>query len=377
MAIPVQCQCGKKFSAKPELAGKKARCPACKSTLTVPKAEAPKTAAKKQSANAKKTTTSDGQIEVKCQCGARFGAGTHLAGKKVACPKCKSPIQIPDGKKVEKKPVSNPAAASKETINVRCKCGARFAAGVHLAGKRVACPKCKQPIAVEVGIKSVPEPAPEPTLIPVEPEPEIAAPEPFALGVVETADLSHSPAPAAPDTGFDDIFASADEFAASAPAFAPVALPAAAPASVFRPTKTGRSGPQWSFGTWMIIAVVIFSIIPYFLGGMAIVAGLISPTLGSIFGMVFGLYIVLYIALVVIGSIVCMFMVMSELWNDGQEMVVVLCFLLGLAPCTFVCGWLYGADRTVMIIWSVLMGPFLIICVLSLCLQTMAKSAGF
>lgn len=34
-------------------------------------------------------------IEIRCQCGKRLKAPDHLAGKKVSCPGCKAPIQVP------------------------------------------------------------------------------------------------------------------------------------------------------------------------------------------------------------------------------------------------------------------------------------------
>lgn len=36
-----------------------------------------------------------GPIPVACRCGQRFAAPPNLAGKQVACPKCRSPIQVP------------------------------------------------------------------------------------------------------------------------------------------------------------------------------------------------------------------------------------------------------------------------------------------
>lgn len=40
MPIPVSCSCGKSFRVTDEYAGKRAKCPACGTGLTVPKAEA-------------------------------------------------------------------------------------------------------------------------------------------------------------------------------------------------------------------------------------------------------------------------------------------------------------------------------------------------
>jgi hypothetical protein len=36
MTIPVTCDCGRKLRAKPELAGRRVKCPACGGALVVP-----------------------------------------------------------------------------------------------------------------------------------------------------------------------------------------------------------------------------------------------------------------------------------------------------------------------------------------------------
>ena len=41
MAIPVTCQCGKKYQAKDELAGRQLKCPACGQILVVPQSHSP------------------------------------------------------------------------------------------------------------------------------------------------------------------------------------------------------------------------------------------------------------------------------------------------------------------------------------------------
>ena len=74
MSIPVRCQCGAAFSARPELAGKQMNCPQCKGQFTVPAGE---------------------PIRVACQCGQAFKAKPQLAGKQVRCPSCKQAIAIP------------------------------------------------------------------------------------------------------------------------------------------------------------------------------------------------------------------------------------------------------------------------------------------
>jgi hypothetical protein len=82
MTIPVACTCGKRFRAKPELAGKRVRCPSCQSPIQIPSAE---TAA-----------PASPPIAVTCQCGQRFRAPAHLAGKRVKCSVCQQPISVPD-----------------------------------------------------------------------------------------------------------------------------------------------------------------------------------------------------------------------------------------------------------------------------------------
>jgi len=41
MPIPVTCQCGKRFAAKDELAGRRLKCPACGEAISVPAPHAP------------------------------------------------------------------------------------------------------------------------------------------------------------------------------------------------------------------------------------------------------------------------------------------------------------------------------------------------
>lgn len=84
MSLIARCQCGKSFQAKPELAGKRVKCPACGQVIQVPRPPATDSAG---GAAAK--------IAVACRCGSRFQAQPQLAGKQVACPSCKQPLTIP------------------------------------------------------------------------------------------------------------------------------------------------------------------------------------------------------------------------------------------------------------------------------------------
>ena len=110
----------------------------------------------------------------------------HLAGKAVACPKCKQPLKIPAAnqsaqgasqqavKQQAPAAAKQPAATGGEKIAAQCQCGAKFAAPPNLAGRKVACPKCKQPVQIPAA-KQAPAkptaPAQAPAKKPAEPEP--------------------------------------------------------------------------------------------------------------------------------------------------------------------------------------------------------------
>ncbi len=54
-------------------------------------------------------------IAVACQCGQRFAAPPHLAGKRVACPACKNPIQVPSAGAARPSPAAPSAPAPANT----------------------------------------------------------------------------------------------------------------------------------------------------------------------------------------------------------------------------------------------------------------------
>jgi hypothetical protein len=85
MSIVAKCGCGKSFKAKPELAGRRVKCPACGQAIQIPDAQPVPAASESPSST----------IAVTCQCGQSFKAPEKLAGKQVACPACKNPLSIP------------------------------------------------------------------------------------------------------------------------------------------------------------------------------------------------------------------------------------------------------------------------------------------
>jgi hypothetical protein len=143
MPIVVACQCGQRFAARDDLAGQTMRCPACGGSLTVPGAAA---------APAPAAAAPVSPLVVACSCGQRFAARPDLAGKTVPCPSCGQPLVVGQAPTAAKPAAKAPApaapAAAAQPIVVTCQCGARFAARPDLAGKRVACPTCKQPLTI-------------------------------------------------------------------------------------------------------------------------------------------------------------------------------------------------------------------------------------
>lgn len=88
MAIPIRCKCGKQFSAPDKLAGKRVKCPGCETPLAIPSAAPP----------APTAGGSDAKILTRCTCGNSFQAPAKFAGKMVRCPGCKEPLRVPAGK---------------------------------------------------------------------------------------------------------------------------------------------------------------------------------------------------------------------------------------------------------------------------------------
>src|SRR5438093_7627339 len=124
MTLKFSCpHCRKASRVKEELAGKKAKCPACQQVLTIP------TVARSSSpTSAKSTTESDLEAQ----------ALAALAEQS------KSP--------------SSPAPASTKTIDFQCSfCDEKISLSADLAGKRAPCPECRRIIKVPLLEKSEPK----------------------------------------------------------------------------------------------------------------------------------------------------------------------------------------------------------------------------
>jgi DNA-directed RNA polymerase subunit RPC12/RpoP len=99
MSIKVACQCGKRFTAPPQLAGKSASCPSCGSKIVIAAAPAqpvtsPATARPAPPRANVPSNAGDGLV-ASCRCGQQFKAPSQLAGQQVPCPVCQQPILIP------------------------------------------------------------------------------------------------------------------------------------------------------------------------------------------------------------------------------------------------------------------------------------------
>jgi uncharacterized membrane protein YhaH (DUF805 family) len=100
MTITASCQCGKTFRVPEKFAGKRIKCSSCGEPLSVPAASpstsstaATATAATSAPATAAPATAA---VTFSCQCGAKFRVTPALSGKRVRCPKCQTPVQLPD-----------------------------------------------------------------------------------------------------------------------------------------------------------------------------------------------------------------------------------------------------------------------------------------
>ncbi len=88
-------------------------------------------------------------IKTSCECGATFAVPDQLAGKRVKCPKCAQPTQVPGSASKTEGPgagTSDSGAAAHLTIS--CGCGKRIRVPRQSAGKAVKCPGCGKPLLV-------------------------------------------------------------------------------------------------------------------------------------------------------------------------------------------------------------------------------------
>ena len=105
MAIKFNCpHCNKEFNVKDSLAGKRAGCPACRKTLTVPAptsrpADVEEFAAAALADHAEaaaEPAPPQQQVEFVCSyCDAKVQVNAELAGKQTSCPECRRIVKVP------------------------------------------------------------------------------------------------------------------------------------------------------------------------------------------------------------------------------------------------------------------------------------------
>lgn len=94
-------------------------------------------------------------IKASCGCGHSFDAPSKYAGQKVKCPSCKQPLKIPPKKEADETSARGAGSAGNSAkITVKCKCGQAFAAKAELAGKKVKCPGCGDPVLIQAKANS-------------------------------------------------------------------------------------------------------------------------------------------------------------------------------------------------------------------------------
>lgn len=129
MSIKVTCQCGQSFAAKDKLAGRRVKCPHCAEPLEIPGRVADRPATALAGAKKQRNATEQGdateqrgtgaqrksdRIPVVCQCGKRLKVKREMAGKRVKCPQCGQPLTIPGKAPAATKQPAEPAALTNQ-----------------------------------------------------------------------------------------------------------------------------------------------------------------------------------------------------------------------------------------------------------------------
>lgn len=147
MAIPAICSCGKRFGAPEKYAGKRVKCPDCRNPLQIPRAQSARSASKSSDAPAK--------LRARCSCGGTFTVRQEFAGRTVKCPNCQQAVKIPatsgaskaSARQAIKPPVPEtaPPDAADELFDEL---------GIGIGGSQTGrrCPECKAAMAEEAVI---------------------------------------------------------------------------------------------------------------------------------------------------------------------------------------------------------------------------------
>lgn len=111
MPIDFKCpKCGQPLIVKESMTGRKAKCPKCKTVLTLPAGDEPSDQAPQPA------PTAEGKRQIGCpKCGQPLIVKDAMLGKKARCPKCKAVVQMPAAEE--------PAAEAPAVPGKCCSCG--------------------------------------------------------------------------------------------------------------------------------------------------------------------------------------------------------------------------------------------------------------
>jgi hypothetical protein len=87
-------------------------------------------------------------VQFHCSCGTLLRAKPELAGRRIKCPHCQAAQVVPQSD--EESPASAEDAPGKpaEVIHFACECGKQLTAKIALAGKRTKCPACGEMVNI-------------------------------------------------------------------------------------------------------------------------------------------------------------------------------------------------------------------------------------
>ena len=97
----------------------------------------------------------EGFIRTACACGKAIRVTRQYAGRTVRCPRCRHPVVIPDkteffGPAPAPASPRSPQAEEAEDKHIRfiCTCGKKIKAPAQYAGRRIKCPQCGAPLQI-------------------------------------------------------------------------------------------------------------------------------------------------------------------------------------------------------------------------------------
>lgn len=137
MPIPTRCSCGAQFAAPDKLAGRRVKCPRCSEPVQVPSAAG-------EDSGARGGVSSVSAIGIKCACGKSLKVPAKLAGKTVKCPGCGSALPVP-------RPVRTPATAgaASESSADDGVAGLLDEADLNLSKTGRRCPECRSDLELD------------------------------------------------------------------------------------------------------------------------------------------------------------------------------------------------------------------------------------